>query len=286
LPINSGMDILFYGNIPNSAGLSSSASIEMVTGVALEGLFEFDMDRLKLVKIGQKVENDYIGVNSGIMDQFATELGKKNHAIHLDTNTLDYTYAPISLPKHSIIIINTKKSGALADSKYNERRNECEETVKDLQTKFYITNLCELDPNTFEIHKAIIENTTTQKRARHIAYENDRTLKSLNKLKNDDLAGFGKLMNESHRSLQQDYEVTGLELYTIVESAWEQDGVIGARMTGAGFGGCAIAIVENEQLDTFKQNVGQYYVDKIGYDVTFYTPTIADGAKEMTKEVQ
>lgn len=285
-PIDSGMDILFYGNIPNSAGLSSSASIEMVTGVALEGLFEFDMDRLKLVKIGQKVENDYIGVNSGIMDQFATGLGKKNHAIHLDTNTLDYTYAPIALPKHSIIIINTNKSRTLADSKYNERRNECEQAVKDLQTELNITNLCELDPSTFEKHKTLIENSTTQKRARHIVYENDRTLKALNKLKNDDLAGFGKLMNESHQSLQQDYEVTGLELDTIVESAWEQDGVIGARMTGAGFGGCAIAIVENEQLDTFKQNVGQDYVDKIGYDVTFYTPSIADGAKEMTKEVQ
>src|SRR5699024_6712578 len=196
------------------------------------------------------------------------------------------SYALIALPKHSIIIINTNKSRTLADSKYKERRNECEQAVKDLKTELNITNLCELDTNTYQKHKALIENTTTQRRARHIVYENDRTLKALNKLKNDDLAGFGKLMNESHRSLQQDYEVTGLELDTIVESAWEQDGVIGARMTGAGFGGCAIAIVENEQLDTFKQNVGQYYVDKIGYDVTFYTPSIADGAKEMTKEVQ
>src|SRR5699024_4242673 len=143
-----------------------------------------------------------------------------------------------------------------------------------------------LDPTTVEKHKALIEKPTTQKRARHIVYENDRTLKALKKLKNDDLAGFGKLMNESHRSLQRDYEVTGLELATIVESAWQQDGVMGARMTGAGFGGGAIAIVGTEHLDTCKQHVGQYYVDKIGYDVTFYTPTIADGAKEMTKEVQ
>src|SRR5699024_4173334 len=165
-------------------------------------------------------------------------------------------------------------------------RNECEQAVKALKTELNITNLCEIDPNSFEKHKALIENTTTQKRARHIDYENDRTLKALNKLKNDDLAGFGKLMNESHRSLQQDYEVTGLELDTIVESAWEQDGVVGARMTGAGCGGCAIAIVRKEQLDDVKQNVGQYYVDKIVYDVTFYPPTIADGAKEMTKEVQ
>src|SRR5699024_8002216 len=195
-------------------------------------------------------------------------------------------YAPISFPTHSIIIINTNKTRATTDSKYNEQRNECEQTDKDLQTELKITNLCELDTNTFEKHKALIENTTTQKRAIHIDNDNDRTLKALNKLKNDDLAGFGKLMNQSHPSLQHDYEVTGVELDTIVESAWQQDGVIGARMTGAGFGGCAIAIVENEQLDTFKQNVGRDYLDKIGYDVTFYTPSIADGAKEMTKEVQ
>src|SRR5699024_6352627 len=151
----SGMDILFYGNIPNRAGLSSTASIEIVTGVPFAGLFDFDMDRLKLVNIGQKVENDYTGGNSGSMDQFATELGKKNNAIHLDTNTLDYTYAPIALPKHSIIIINTNKSRTLADSKYNERRNECEQAVKDLQTELNITNLCELDPSTFEKHIAL-----------------------------------------------------------------------------------------------------------------------------------
>src|SRR5699024_546021 len=155
---------------------------------------------------------------------------------HLDTNTLDYTYAPIALPKHSIIIINTNKSRTLADSKYNERRNECEQAVKDLQTELNITNLCELDTSTFEKNITLIENSTTQKRARHIVYENERTVTALNKLKNDDLAGLGKLMNQSQQSLQQEYEVTGVELDTIVESAWEQDGVIGARMTGAGFG--------------------------------------------------
>src|SRR5699024_10267449 len=160
-------------------------------------------------------ENDYIGVNSGIMDQFATGLGKKNHAIHLDTNTLDYTYAPIALPKHSIIIINTNKSRTLADSKYNERRNECEQAVKELQTELNITNQCEHDPSTIKKHIVFIKNSTTKKRERKIFYENDRTLKAMNKLKNDDLAGFGKLMNESHQSLQQDYEVTGLELDTI-----------------------------------------------------------------------
>lgn len=283
--IDSGMDILYYGNIPNSAGLSSSASIEMVTGVALEGLFDFELDRINLIKLGQNVENEYIGVNSGIMDQFATGLGKKNHAIHLDTETLDYTYAPVTLPNHSIIIINTNKSRTLADSKYNERRAQCEQALSDLQAKIKINHLCELSPETFESHKQSITNPTTQKRAKHIVYENARTLEALEKLKNDDLAGFGLLMNESHQSLQQDYEVTGIELDTIVEAAWNQDGVIGARMTGAGFGGCAIAIVENDKIEAFKANVSQHYIAKIGYDVTFYTASIDDGAKEISKVV-
>lgn len=284
--IDFGMDILYYGNIPNSAGLSSSASIEMVTGVLLEGLFDFDLDRIEMIKLGQKVENEYIGVNSGIMDQFAIRMGKKNHAIHLNTATLDYSYAPIKLPDHSIVIINTNKSRTLAGSKYNERRSECEQALADLRTELTIDSLGDLTPENFESHKYLIRNETNQRRAKHAVYENARTLDALQKLKANDLEAFGKLMNESHLSLQHDYEVTGKELDTIVETAWEQAGVIGARMTGAGFGGCAIAIVENDKIDSFKQQVSQRYIEKIGYDVSFYTAAIGDGAKEITEEVK
>lgn len=284
-PINSGMDILYHGDIPHSAGLSSSASIEMVTGVALENLFNFKLDRIKMVQLGRKVENEYIGVNSGIMDQFAIGMGKKDHAIHLNTETLDYTYAPIRLPDHSIIIIHTNKSRALTDSKYNERRAQCERALANLQTKLNIKSLGELTPERFEDFKHLIQGKTNQKRAKHAVYENARTLDALDKLKASDLHRFGQLMNESHLSLQHDYEVTGIELDTIVETAWEQKGVLGARMTGAGFGGCAIAIVDNNHIETFKQNVNQAYVEKIGYDATFYTAKIGDGAKEITKEV-
>src|SRR5699024_5161475 len=284
--IDSGLDILYYGNIHNSAGLSSSASIEIVTGVLLEGLFDFELDRIDMIKLGQKVENDYIGVNSGIMDQFASEMGKKHHAIQLNTATLDYNYAPIKLPNHSIVIMNTNKSRTLAGSKYNERRSECEQALKDLKTKLNIESLGDLTPEEFENHRHLIQNETNQKRAKHAVYENARTLEALEKLKNNDLSAFGTLMNESHLSLQHDYEVTGLELDTIVETAWKQEGVVGARMTGAGFGGCAIDIVEHNSIDSFKKEVSEHYIEKIGYDVTFYIADIGDGAKEMTEGVK
>jgi len=284
--IDSGLNILYYGNIPNSAGLSSSASIEMVTGVLLEGLFDFELDRMDMIKLGQKVENDYIGVNSGIMDQFAIGMGKKDHAIHLNTATLDYNYAPIKLPNHSIVIINTNKSRTLAGSKYNERRSECEEALSDLKTELDIDSLGDLTPEAFETHRHVIQNEINQKRAKHAVYENARTLEALKRLKSNDLSAFGTLMNESHLSLQHDYEVTGLELDTIVETAWNQEGVVGARMTGAGFGGCAIAIVEHDSIDSFKKEISKHYIEKIGYDVTFYIADIGDGAKEMTEGVK
>lgn len=283
--IHAGIDILYYGDIPNSAGLSSSASIEIVTGILLERLFHLELDRIELIKLGQKVENDYIHVNSGIMDQFAIGMGKKDHAIHLNTETLSFTYAPLKLADHSIMIIHTNKSRALADSKYNERRAQCEAALTDLQTELNITSLGELTPDEFETHKQLIQDETNRKRAKHAVYENARTIKALEMLNKGDLVHFGKLMNESHRSLQEDYEVTGLELDTLVEAAWNQEGVLGARMTGAGFGGCAIAIVRNEHIETFKKHVNQTYAKKIGYEAVFYTAQIGDGAKEITKEV-
>lgn len=276
-----GADILYYGNIPHGAGLSSSASIELATGVLLKGLYDLQTDTISMVKLGQKVENEYIGVGSGIMDQFAIGMGKKDHAILLDCRTLDYTYAPFVLKEHDVIIINTNKQRTLAGSKYNERRTQCEEALGDLQQELSIASLGELTMEGFEAHQHLIRNEINQKRAKHAVYENARTLKALEKLREGDLAGFGKLMNESHLSLRDDYEVTGLELDTIVQAAWEQDGVLGARMTGAGFGGCAIAIVEKDRTDSFKERVNAVYRETVGYDAAFYTAAIGDGAKEI-----
>lgn len=281
----SGMDILFYGNIPNGAGLSSSASIEMVTGVLLEGLFDISIDRLDMIKLGQRVENEYIGVKSGIMDQFAIGKGKKHHAILLNCQTLEYDYAPIQLDDHVIMIINTNKQRTLMGSKYNERRAQCEEALKDLQTELHLQSLGDLTTEQFEKQKHLIQNETNLKRAKHVVYENNRTLKALELLRQGNLEQFGLLMNESHISLQYDYEVTGIELDTIVKAAWEQPGVLGARMTGAGFGGCAIAIVEKSKLDSFKDNVNKIYTNAIGYEASFYTASIGDGARELTKGV-
>ena len=282
--IQQGADILFYGNIPNGAGLSSSASIELATGVLLNGLFDLKLERIPMIQLGQKVENEYIGVNSGIMDQFAIGMGKKDHALLLNCQTLEYKYAPIVLDNHVIIIMNTNKQRTLAGSKYNERRSQCEQALSDLQQKLSITSLGELSPTEFEENKHLISDEINQKRAKHAVYENARTLEALEKLQQGDLNGFGKLMNESHLSLRDDYEVTGLELDTLVQAAWEHEGVIGARMTGAGFGGCAIAVVEKDQVDSFKKNINAIYREKVGYEATFYTAAIGDGAKEISEE--
>ncbi len=282
--IDSGVDVLFYGNIPNGAGLSSSASIELATGVMLEGLFDLAIDRIDLIKIGKQVENEFIGVNSGIMDQFAIGMGKKGAGILLDTQTLKYEYAPINLEDHKIIIMNTNKRRELAGSKYNERRQECENALASLQKVTDISSLGDLTEEEFEKHKLAIENETERKRARHAVYENRRTLKALEALKSGNLSEFGQLMNDSHISLRDDYEVTGKELDTLVEAAWNQPGVIGARMTGAGFGGCAIAIVENGEVDSFIEHVGAEYEKAVGYGAAFYVASIGDGAKELEKE--
>jgi galactokinase len=282
--VTQGADILYYGNIPNGAGLSSSASIELATGVLLDGLFDLKMDRIPMIQLGQQVENKYIGVNSGIMDQFAIGMGKKDHAILLDCDTLEYQYAPINMRDHVIMIINTNKQRTLAGSKYNERRAQCEAALQDLQKELSITSLGELSIDAFEENKHLITDEINQKRAKHAVYENARTLEALEKLQQGDLESFGKLMNESHQSLRDDYEVTGLELDTIVQAAWEQDGVLGARMTGAGFGGCAIALVHKENVEEFKNNINAKYHETVGYDATFYTAAIGDGAKELSKE--
>jgi galactokinase len=282
--IPTGFDCAIEGNIPNGAGLSSSASIELLTGVLVNGLYQLEIPRLELIKIGKRVENEFIGVNSGIMDQFAVGMGKKDAGILLDCQTLKYEYAPIQLENHKIIIMNTNKRRELADSKYNERRSECEEALKQLQQKLPIEALGQLSEKEFDENQQLITNETVRKRAKHAVYENVRTLKALEELKVGNLEAFGQLMNQSHISLRDDYEVTGVELDSLVEAAWNHPGVLGARMTGAGFGGCAIAIVENEEVDYFIANVGSAYKETIGYAADFYVASIGDGAKEIELE--
>ena len=283
-PISQGMDILFYGNIPNGAGLSSSASIEMATGVVLESLFDLEIDRLRMIQLGQNVENQYIGVNSGIMDQFAIGKGKKDFAILLDCQTLAYSYAPVELKDHEIVIINSNKQRTLAGSKYNERRTQCEEALSDIRTELHVRSLGEMTGETFEQFKHLIKNDTNRKRAKHAVYENERTLLALKELEQGNIEAFGKLMNASHVSLRDDYEVTGAELDHIAAMAWDHPGVIGARMTGAGFGGCAIAIVHQGQIESFKENLTDSYTKEFGFSPSFYEAEISDGAKELTEE--
>ena len=279
--IDSGFDILFSGNIPNGAGLSSSASIEMLTAIVLKDLFHLSIDPVEMAQLGKKTENLFIGVNSGIMDQFAVAMGKKDHAILLDCNTLKYAYVPVVLKDEVIVIANTNKRRGLADSKYNERRAECDEALAELQTKLPIKALGELSIEQFEANKDLIKSPVRQKRAKHAVYENQRTLKAQKELSAGNLAEFGKLMNQSHISLRDDYEVTGVELDTLAALAWEQPGVVGSRMTGAGFGGCTVSIVKKDKVDDFIKNVGEAYKNKIGYAADFYIASVSDGAKKL-----
>ena len=279
--VDKGMDIFIEGNIPNGSGLSSSASLEMLIGVIAQELFNLDIDRVDLVKLGMETENKFIGVNSGIMDQFAVGMGKQNQAILLDTNTLEYSYAPVDMGNNVIVIMNTNKRRELADSKYNERRSECETAVGELQDKLDIKTLGELDAQTFDEYAYLIEDENRLKRARHAVWENQRTMQAQAALEEGDLEKFGRLVNASHVSLEHDYEVTGIELDTLAHTAWKQEGVLGARMTGAGFGGCGIAIVDKDKVEAFKENVGKVYTEKIGYAPAFYIAEIADGTKVL-----
>lgn len=281
-PVDCGFDMLLFGNIPNGSGLSSSAYVEVVTGVALRDLFGYDdISMIDIALFGQYSENNFNGVNCGIMDQFAIAMGKKDQAIFLDTSDLSYTYAPIKLADEKIVIACSNKKRGLGDSKYNERRAECEEALAELQTKLDIKALGELSEEEFEANKDLIKSEVRQRRAKHAVYENQRTLKAVDALKAGNLEEFGKLMNASHVSLRDDYEVTGIELDTLVENAWEQEGVIGSRMTGAGFGGCTVSIVKTDCVDKFIENVGKAYLEKIGYAADFYVVEIGDGGRVL-----
>lgn len=279
--IDHGFELLVEGTIPNGAGLSSSASLELLVGVMLEDLFNLSTDRLELVQTGKKVENEFIGVNSGIMDQFAIGFGAVDQAILLDTNTLEYEMVPVKLGDYAVVIMNTNKRRELADSKYNERRSECEEALARLQKKLDIQSLGELDEATFEANTDLIGDDTLIRRARHAVTENQRTLEAKAELVKGNLAAFGKLLNASHHSLRDDYEVTGIELDTLVDTAQAQAGVLGARMTGAGFGGCAIALVQEDKIPAFENQVYDKYLDVIGYAPEFYVAHIGSGTTKM-----
>lgn len=277
MTVPAGMDLLLYGNIPNGSGLSSSASVEVLTGFILRDFFGFDVTNQDLALIGQYSENKFNKVNCGIMDQFAIAMGKKDNAIFLDTATLSYEYAPISLQGAKIVIACSNKKRGLGDSKYNERRSECETALAELQQVVKVKTLGELDEKTFEKFASIIKSDVRRKRAKHAVYENRRTIRAVEALKENNIEEFGRLMNASHVSLRDDYEVTGIELDTLVEEAWKVEGVIGSRMTGAGFGGCTVSIVKDEAIDTFIRQVGEAYQEKIGYVADFYVVEIGDG---------
>ena len=277
MKVETGMDILLNGNIPNGSGLSSSASVEVLTGFILRDLFGFEVSNQDLALIGQFSENKYNMVNCGIMDQFAIAMGKENCAIFLDTADLSYEYAPIKLENAKIVISCSNKKRGLGDSKYNERRSECETALAELQNVINTPSLGALTEAQFDEVQCNIASDIRRKRAKHAVYENQRTIKAVEALKANDVALFGQLMNASHVSLRDDYEVTGIELDTLVEEAWKIEGVIGSRMTGAGFGGCTVSIVKDEAIDTFIKEVGAAYLEKNGYAADFYVVEIGDG---------
>ncbi|MGL6198286.1 MAG: galactokinase [Lachnospiraceae bacterium] len=276
--LDCGLDILISGNIPNGSGLSSSASLEVLTGLILKDLYGFDVTMTEIALIGQDAENNYNGMNCGIMDQFASAMGKKDHAIFLDTSTLHYEYAPVVLNNARIVIVNSKVKHSLVDSAYNDRRSECEEAVRELQSVVDINALGELSEEQFEQFRDVINSDIRQKRATHAVYENQRTIKAVKALKENDIETFGKLMNASHISLRDDYEVSCEEIDTLVELAWKTKGVIGARITGGGFGGCTVNIIENSAIEHFVKTVGEAYQEKVGHEAEFYIVDIGDGA--------
>lgn len=275
--LENGMDLLLFGNIPNGSGLSSSASVEVLTGFILRDMYGFEISNQELALIGQFSENQFNKVNCGIMDQFAIAMGKTDHAIYLDTADLSYLYVPVKLEDARIVISCSNKKRGLGDSKYNERRDECEEALRRLQTKMKVKSLGELSSDEFEKHTALIKDEVLIRRARHAVTENERTKLAVDALQKGDLLSFGKLMNQSHVSLRDDYEVTGKELDTLAEVAWKVKGVIGSRMTGAGFGGCTVSIVKNNKIDSFIQEVGQAYEKEIGYAADFYVVEVGPG---------
>lgn len=278
-----GVDFLVYGDIPNGSGLSSSASLEVLTGWMLKDIHGIEsLSGQELAVIGQYAENHFNGMNCGIMDQFASAMGKKDSAIFLDTSTLEFEYAPVVLPDARIVITNSKVKHSLVGSVYNDRRNESEQALKDLQKVVHIETLGDLTEEAFEEHKMAIKDPVCRKRAKHAVYENQRTIKAYNALKANDLEAFGKYMNASHISLRDDYEVSCDEIDILVDLAWQIPGVIGSRMTGGGFGGCTVSIVKNDAVDDFIEKVGEGYQARTGHRAEFYVVDVGEGAHRLS----
>ena len=281
MKMDCGLDVVLNGNIPNGSGLSSSASLEVLTGYYLRDLFGFDVTNIDLAKIGQYSENNFNGMNCGIMDQFASAMGKKDHAIFLDTTDLSYEYAPLVLQGAKIVVTNSNVKHSLVNSEYNVRRSECEKALEELQTVVKINGLGDLTEEEFEENKAAIKDETRVKRAKHAVYENQRTIHAVEALKKNNLKLFGELMNASHVSLRDDYAVSCEEIDVLVEEAWKIDGVIGSRITGGGFGGCTVSIVKDEAVETFKDKVGAAYQERVGKTADFYVVEIGDGPSKL-----
>lgn len=276
-----GMDLLIMGNIPNGSGLSSSASLEVLTGVILKDLYGYEVSMTDIALIGQYSENHFNGCNCGIMDQFASAMGKKDRAIFLDTNMLHYEYAPIALEEEKIVIVNSKVKHSLVDSAYNDRRTECETALKELQTCLDIQSLGELTEEEFERYQGSITTDVCRKRARHAVCENQRTIRAVQALEQKDLVTFGKLLNASHVSLRDDYEVSCEEVDFLVELAWKQPGVLGGRITGGGFGGCTVNLVKKDAIASFTENICRQYREKYGLEAEVYVADIGDGAGRL-----
>ncbi len=281
MKMDCGLDIVLNGNIPNGSGLSSSASLEVLTGFYLRDLFGFDVANVDLALIGQYSENNFNGMNCGIMDQFASAMGKKDNAIFLDTADLSYQYAPLVLDGAKIIVTNSNVKHSLVNSAYNERRSECEKALEELKTVVDIKGLGDLSEKQFEANKGAIKDEIRKKRAKHAVYENQRTIRAVEALKNNNLKEFGELMNASHVSQRDDYEVSCDEIDVLVEEAWKVDGVIGSRITGGGFGGCTVSIVKDEAVETFKEKVGAAYQERVGKTADFYVVEIGDGPSKL-----
>lgn len=277
MKMDCGMDFVIYGNIPNGSGLSSSASLEVLTGYTLRDLYGFDVSNTDIALIGQYSENNFNGMNCGIMDQFASANGKKDHAIFLNTADLSYEYAPLVLEDAKIVVTNSNVKHSLVGSEYNVRRSECETALKELQEVVDIKTLGDLSEEEFEANKAAIKDPVRVKRAKHAVYENQRTIKAVEALKNNDIVLFGQLMNASHVSLRDDYAVSCDEIDVLVEEAWKIDGVVGSRITGGGFGGCTVSIVKNDAVEEFKDKLGKAYMERVGKEASFYIVDIGDG---------
>lgn len=281
MQMDCGLDVVLYGNIPNGSGLSSSASLEVLTGYYLKDLYGFDVTNIDLAKIGQYSENNFNGMNCGIMDQFASAMGKKDHAIFLDTADLSYQYAPLVLDGAKIVVTNSNVKHSLVNSEYNVRRSECEKALAELQTVVKIAGLGDLSEEEFEANKSAIKDEVRVRRAKHAVYENQRTIRAVEALKQNDLKLFGDLMNASHVSLRDDYQVSCEEIDVLVEEAWKVEGVIGSRITGGGFGGCTVSIVKDEALEAFQEKVGAAYKERVGKTADFYVVEIGDGPRKL-----